>query len=202
MESTANRLNNFQKRLVHQLIRTEFPNLRSAGRLGFMQIFPYDIETEKAILKAKMETFDESLRRQTGIRYFVEGMVGGQNLELINPKEDYSQTGRISTWVDVERVKNDFEELRKRLQGRPTVLVGHNLFLDLVNFYQCFFGKLPDTVEDFGAKIHELFPLVIDTKYMASALQEDRAAKSGLEELDEALGKMRVPNIRELTLFF
>ena len=129
-------------------------------------------------------------------------MVGGERLELIDSKVDPLNVDGRPAWIDTEKVKRDFEALRKSLRVHKTVLVGHNLFLDLINFYRCFFGTLPDTVEEFQTKIHELFPLVIDTKYMASALHEGPLVRSGLDELDAALGKMKQPIISKSAPYF
>jgi poly(A)-specific ribonuclease len=38
-------------------------------------------------------------------------------------------------------------------------LVGHNLFTDLINLYDCFIGPLPNTAREFGVIIHEIFPM-------------------------------------------
>ena len=195
MRSAGTDLNNYQKRLIHQLVRSEFPHLRSTGRADFVQIIPYDSNAEKAILNAKMANFDERRKRQIGLRYFVEALVGAEKLEMIDSKMDPSKPVGTPAWINVDKVTREFEALRKSLQDHQTVLVGHNLFLDLVNFYKCFFGTLPDTIEEFQTTIHELFPLIIDTKYMASTQHEGPDARSGLEELDDVLGDMQIPVI-------
>ena len=82
---------------------------------------------------------------------------------------------------------------------KHTVLVGHNLFLDLVYFYSTFFGPLPDRVGDFQHIIAGLFPLIFDTKYLADTINNNSPLyKSSLEELDHELSKLPVPVIGRL----
>lgn len=38
-------------------------------------------------------------------------------------------------------------------------LVGHNLFTDLINMYECFIGPLPETAREFGQLVHKTFPM-------------------------------------------
>lgn len=49
----------------------------------------------------------------------------------------------------------------KRPDGRRTVLVGHNCFMDLLHLYNCFIGKLPHNVEDFAKLMSRSFPMCV-----------------------------------------
>ena len=54
-------------------------------------------------------------------------------------------------------------------------IVGHNMLLDLLHLYKAFYEPLPDSVDEFKQTIHSLFPVIYDTKLMASyfpSLQE------------------------------
>ena len=89
-----------------------------------------------------------------------------------------------------------FAEICKTLKEKRTVLVGHNLFLDLIYFYTFFFGPLPDRVEGFQKLISQLFPLVFDTKYLADKINDNSPLyKSSLQEIDQELSKLPVPII-------
>lgn len=85
-----------------------------------------------------------------------------------------------------------------RLKKNPPVLVGHNLFVDMVYLWQCFFGYLPERVEDFQSLLHHHFPLVIDTKYLATHDCGDINPIASLDELNESLTDIDKPDIGEL----
>ena len=183
-------LNNFQKALVHQYIRAEHPDLATYSRPGFVQIVAYDKAREDADQQHRDRIFEHRLVRQIGLRWLVEAIHGG-DLSRIDP---HSLTSPADTKSDAVAAKLNF--LRKQLRGHSTVLVGHNIFLDLIYFYACFFGPLPDRVEDFQHCIHQLFPRVIDTKYLAThSLDSPALARSSLEELDKELSKQQQPSI-------
>ncbi|OHE91221.1 hypothetical protein CORC01_13498 [Colletotrichum orchidophilum] len=73
----------------------------------------------------------------------------------------------LSTETLDDSVADALEKLETRLQTRRPVIVGHNQFMDLLFLYNTFIDDLPDTWEDFSAKIHELFPSILDTKLLA-----------------------------------
>ena len=183
-------LNNYQKRLVHQLVRAEHPDLVTISRPGFIQIVPFNQEREDLAKKDRNRYFEEKLSRQIGLRWIVEAMVGG-DLSPIDP-----QTLEYVVEDQSDEVVRSFNELRDQLKAKRTILVGHNVFLDLINFHKCFFGTLPDRVEDFQRIMHELFPVIIDTKYLATHNAVNPAlSRSALEDLDYELSKLPVPVI-------
>lgn len=77
------------------------------------------------------------------------------------------------------------------------MIVGHNLFTDLVYLYTTFVGPLPNDVEDFQDRIRGLFPIVIDTKYLATEGQDSMSAtmRKSLCELLEPFKKIHTPLI-------
>lgn len=183
-------LNNYQKRLVHQLVRAEHPDLVTISRPGFIQIVAYEKEREDNVQKDRTRYFEEKLGKQIGLRWVVEAMVGGDLSGIDAQTLDHTVEGQS------EAVTRAFNELRNELETKQTILVGHNVFLDLINFYRCFFGQLPDRVEDFQQTMHKLFPLIIDTKYIATHDAVNPAlSKSALEDLDNELSKLPVPVI-------
>ena len=194
MNSTDRGLNGYQKRLVHQLVRAEYPELVTISRPGFIQIVAYDKEREDAIRKSKLKIFEDRVARQVGLRWIVEAMAGG-NLDAIDPVSFIRPINGEPVWVDMKKVTAEFQELKDQLGHKRAVLVGHNVFMDLINFYKCFFGKLPDRLEDFLVIMHKLFPLIVDTKYMATHQSTDINVRSGLDELDTDLTNQHVPTI-------
>ncbi|KAL8948511.1 MAG: hypothetical protein Q9222_005314 [Ikaeria aurantiellina] len=156
-------LNGFQKRLVHQYIRAEHPDLVTISKPGFVQIVACDKEREDAEEERRNRTFEEKLIKQIGLRWLIEAIHGG-DLSALNQTHSAS-AGRIMP----EPLSTKYASLWKQLQGVSTTIVGHNLFSDLIYFYACFIGPLPDKIEDFQQTIHTLFPRIIDTKPLHEA---------------------------------
>ena len=201
-------LNGYQKRLVHQLVRAEFPDVVSVSKLDFVQLVPFDQKREEAQLQRKVAWFESNLARQVGMRWLAEAMC--PDVDKVLPKERVPPfaSGNLaalatSTYppidmTDEEREAHNlrFAELCKTLKAKRTVLCGHNLFLDLIYFYAFFFGPLPDRVEGFQRVISQLFPLVFDTKYLADKINDNSPLyKSSLQEIDQELSKLPVPII-------
>jgi poly(A)-specific ribonuclease len=99
--------------------------------------------------------------------------------------------------ADSRDVKDRFDRTHERLKTRQPVLVGHNMFTDLVYFYRSFVGPLPDTIEQFCGAIHELFPRIVDTKYLATHAEGDLNASPSLQEIAEKIEKQPLPVIGE-----
>lgn len=184
-------LNNYQKRLVHQLVQLEHPGFVTISRPGYIQIVAYSKEREDALQTSRMTAFEEKLKGQIGLRWIVEGLTGGDLAAI-------ESWNTLPTDPESKKVKSRFPRLFTRLRKHRTVLVGHNLFIDLVYFYACFIGKLPDQVELFQDAMHHIFPIIIDTKYLATHDNDNSPmSRSSLEELDEALSEHPVPLIGE-----
>ncbi|NWW65572.1 PNDC1 ribonuclease, partial [Ifrita kowaldi] len=53
-------------------------------------------------------------------------------------------------------------------------LVGHNMFMDLMHLHDKFYRPLPESYEEFKRNIHNLFPVIIDTKTVTKSVQKVR----------------------------
>jgi len=73
--------------------------------------------------------------------------------------------------------------------------VGHNVFGDLIHLYRCFVGQLPGTIEEFSAMVHQDFPVVCDTKYIATCECPCSSAASSLQVLSDTLKVLCHPRI-------
>lgn len=101
-----------------------------------------------------------------------------------------------SAFIDTSLKKLEIFNLTKALAAKSRILVGHNLFTDLIFLYHTFIGDLPPTVTEFQEKIHALFPMVIDTKYMATReTLTDSRQSSSLQDLHQDLKSQRIPDI-------
>jgi poly(A)-specific ribonuclease len=65
--------------------------------------------------------------------------------------------------------------------------------LDLVYIYRTFIGELPDTVEEFQEKIHRLWPMIVDTKYMSTHNCGDINPVSSLDQIASQLSSEPKP---------
>ncbi|KAF8455386.1 ribonuclease H-like domain-containing protein [Terfezia claveryi] len=157
-----NIMSNYQRYIVHQIVRTRFPKLISQGKESFVCV-TRQTEEQKSRKKAEAkDVFDEQLDIAIGLRHIID--------ELFEPK---------------------------RPDGRKIVLVGHNCFMDLLHLYNCFIGKLPEKVEEFAELMSKSFPILIDTKYLATYGDDSTTANSGstLSILDSLLRPQTNPKI-------
>ncbi|TKA82653.1 hypothetical protein B0A55_00759 [Friedmanniomyces simplex] len=60
-------LSRFEKRLVHQLVRAEYPELVSVSKRGFIQVIRYDKEREDKITADRKREMNERVNRQKGV---------------------------------------------------------------------------------------------------------------------------------------
>lgn len=187
-------LNSFQKRLVHQLIEVEYPSLVSIGKPTFVQIIAYNKDRENAIKEERVRRIQQRIQKQTGFRWVAEALAGGDLSDL----EPGCFMGIMLNAGSVESKYplNEFaERLKQKLKDHRPVLVGHNLFIDLVYFCRCFLGPLPDSVGDFKTMIHDLFPMLMDTKYLATHDCGSITPKSSLPEINDKLSSVKIPQI-------
>ncbi|NWR13689.1 PNDC1 ribonuclease, partial [Emberiza fucata] len=52
-------------------------------------------------------------------------------------------------------------------------LVGHNMLMDLMHLHDKFYRPLPESYEEFKRNIHNLFPVIIDTKTVTKSVQKE-----------------------------
>ncbi|CZR66890.1 related to poly(A)-specific ribonuclease [Phialocephala subalpina] len=191
--SPSGPLNGYQRRLVHQLIRNEFPGLRTFARNdgSFMQVEKLNLERELAYQKSRETAFLGKIARQTGMRWIFEALSGG-DLSGIDPDWFCKGLGL----KEINAVKEEFKEICEKLKNnKKRILVGHNLFTDLGFLYKTFIGTLPTSVKHFQEEIHDLFPFVIDTKYLATHGAKDMSPRSNLKELLTPFRKVHTPLI-------
>ena len=61
-----------------------------------------------------------------------------------------------------------FTQVVKMISQSGKLVVGHNMFLDLIHLTEQFLCPLPEQFEDFKATISGIFPRLVDTKVMAN----------------------------------
>jgi poly(A)-specific ribonuclease len=172
----------------------EYPSLVTISKHDFIQIIDYDEERERSIREQRVTRVQERAWKQRGFRWVAEALAGGDltNLDsgcFINIMASSAAVGPNYP------LKEFSDKLKQRLKENRPVLVGHNLFSDLIYFCRCFFGPLPRKVEEFQSMAHELFPVLMDTKYMATHNCGSINPKSSLAELNDNLAKKAIPKI-------
>jgi poly(A)-specific ribonuclease len=188
-------LTGFDKRLIHQLVRNEFAELVTISRRQSILIKKMDVERELKIRKDKYKRLKKKIYVQTGFRWVIEAMTGGplSQIDLTwfarNP-----DTGAPSYYDNVA-CEARFHRACDKLKRKRPVLVGHNCFTDLIYLYSTFIGKLPETVGEFGLRIHDLFPVIVDTKYMFTHNCGNLNPASSLDSIEESLRTQQTPRI-------
>ncbi|XP_065208665.1 poly(A)-specific ribonuclease PARN-like isoform X2 [Planococcus citri] len=88
-----------------------------------------------------------------------------------------AQKGKSKIEQDKENFEKDLNELKdafgfskiiKYISDRKKLIVGHNMVLDICHIINRFCLPLPPSYTEFKEIVHQLFPKVIDTKYMCS----------------------------------
>jgi poly(A)-specific ribonuclease len=195
-QETGGDLTGFDKRLIHQLIRNEFPELVSIGRRQSIFIKPMDEERELQVRKEKYKRFKKKIYAQTGFRWVIEAMAKGSlaKIDLMWFTRD-PKTG-AARYYEPDAYEARYHRVVDKLKRKSPVLVGHNCFTDLIYLYATFIGKLPDKVTEFQERIHDLFPCVVDTKYMFTHNCGNMNPASSLDSIEEGLRIQQIPKTK------
>lgn len=113
----------------------------------------------------------------------------------LNPKWFCTNENGEPTFTALETINKNIQEVKEALKSKLRVLVGHNLFNDLIFLYRTFVGTLPHEVSEFSHLIHELFPQVYDTKYMATQEGSSTQSNSSLRDIRDGLQLQQKPII-------
>ncbi|KAH8595038.1 ribonuclease H-like domain-containing protein [Bisporella sp. PMI_857] len=188
-------LNGLQRRLVHQLLANEFPTFKahSKDKGAWMQVRPIIAAQEAEEETRDQEKFRRKISRQIGLRWVIEALING-NLDGI-PVDWFYDNHSEDPRRQKAAVDELFDSLKTRLKKKKHIIVGHNLFADLGFLYSTFIGALPPTVTEFQKVIHEVFPVVMDTKYIATANHDSMSSQGKLMDLLRPLQKVNGPMI-------
>lgn len=179
---------------VHQLVRAEFRDLVTMGRSECIRIVCYDELREEDHKRRVKHRVKENIAKQTGFRWILEAMAADGDLHQADPRCFGRHTSNY-IMAEVSNSQERFDRAHDRLHKQKPVLVGHNMFTDLVYFYRTFVGQLPDTLEEFCAELHRLFPRIVDTKFLATHAEGDLNASPNLQEVAEKLVEQPLPDI-------
>jgi poly(A)-specific ribonuclease len=192
-------LSRFEKRLVHQLVRAEYPDLVTISKRGFIQIVRFNKAREDKISAERQRELEERIARQKGFHWLMEALQGNnftgksRTIDLREIAKD-PETGEPIV-ADFEYYKSRIDRAQSLLRNNPRIIVGHNCFLDLIYIYNTFIGALPDTVEEFQQKLHAAWPVIVDTKYMSTHNCGDISPVSSLEQIAHQLSQEKKPAV-------
>uniref|UniRef100_A0A8C8SEC8 PARN like, ribonuclease domain containing 1 n=1 Tax=Pelusios castaneus TaxID=367368 RepID=A0A8C8SEC8_9SAUR len=71
-----------------------------------------------------------------------------------------------------------FTNLFKVLVEAKKPVVGHNMLMDLLHLHDKFYKPLPESYEEFKRNIHNLFPVLIDTKNVTKSIWKVRCGSN------------------------
>lgn len=142
-QALAPAISRFEKRLVHQLVRAEYPDLVSMGRQDCVRIINFDSVREAENIRRIKNRVKEQIIRQTGFRWVFEALVHGGPVNRAGPLYVTRSPTEISMPTDADDIKVRYDRAVERLRTKTPVLVGHNMFTDIVYFYRTFVGELP-----------------------------------------------------------
>jgi len=165
-------LNGYQRRLVHQIVQNEFPAMKTQGMGHFIQITNPTSAQQASQKTLEAEYRERDLARAIGFRWIIDGIMGR---DLSKLPDDYllpALPRTVSAAEGEKPVKAFLGDLNSKLRSRRKVLVGHNCMTDIMFLYKMAIGELPEKLEDFKDKIHDMFPAIIDTKFLSSCFSE------------------------------
>jgi CAF1 family ribonuclease len=187
-------LSRYQIRLVHQIVRNEYPTLKTTGKGHFIQITPFDDARDMNEKLQQARYRERDISRAIEFRWLIEAICGGDITRM--PSEYFINalpSGVNPTDGEGGALRKFIDDLQRQLNSRRRILVGHNCFMDLIYLYRCFIGELPPRLEDFQELIREMFPAVVDTKYIASFGESWQS--TSLQEVEEKLPTEGVPRV-------
>ncbi|GBG31511.1 PolyA-specific ribonuclease PARN [Hondaea fermentalgiana] len=108
---------------------------------------------------------------------FSEDNVGNHRSEAL--RLTYSGSASSAAATERKRITESMEKDRLELEANVGLtrvfecirdakkpFIGHNCFLDMSHIFAKFFGTPPERFEDFRANLHEIFPMLADTKHV------------------------------------
>lgn len=130
------------------------------------------------------------------LRRLLETSQMAENLEIKN-KLDPNRNETILTVSFIDKAAKEdkqekaltnaigFFEVLEHVIVNKKPIVGHNLFLDLIQIMNQFIEPLSDDYNSFKETIHSLFPHIYDTKYVAHAILDPETLTRNQSKLED-----------------
>lgn len=194
LSGTIRDLSGYDRRLIHQLIRAEYPQLITLSRNGTITIRIKNQDRENEHQARRLEKAKSTVRRHIGFRHIIDALCGHDigSLECYQTaKRSFNRPDSPSSDSNEAHPAHDTAKQYTRvvaaLKHKRPVIVGHNIINDLIYLHAAFLLPLPDTAAAFAESIHAYFPLIIDTKFMATYNNSSMNPTSGLAKLEQDL---------------
>ncbi|ROW12430.1 hypothetical protein VMCG_00752 [Cytospora schulzeri] len=191
------RLNNLQKRLIHQLVEANFKDCRAYSRAGstYMEVMELEAKEQpvSGLFKAQRK---QAVVRQTGLRFLWDAICGRLFANKIDTELIVGEDP-----VNMIQLRKDMKEYERRLRNRSPVYVGHNLLWDLCFLHRAFVGPLPEKLEDFRAIMRERLPRIVDTKYLFTRGGHEMLPDQNLAECFATVKGEEYPAVRPDPLY-
>jgi poly(A)-specific ribonuclease len=196
LSGAVRELSGFDRRLVHQLIRAEYPQLITMSRSGIMTIRIKNQDREAEHQARRLDRSKAQVRNHIGFRHVIDALCGQDigDLECYKaaksssiPFLESSSSSPDDSRLDAFQSARQHLRIIEALQKRRPAIVGHNVLNDLIYLHHAFINPLPDSVAEFASSVHSYFPIVVDTKYMATYKDSSMNPTSSLAKLDEEL---------------
>lgn len=177
------RFSRIQKRLIHQIVDTNFFENRVHSKQGSMCM-----EVSLANTKAEknngriLTQRSQALMKLTGFRFIWDALSGEPFASSIDPE---AIVGQDSNAIIALRAR--LLACEAKLHRRRPIVVAHNALHDLCFLFQTFNGKLPATVREFQELVRSKLGKLVDTKYLFTRGDHEMMPDRNLEECFHAV---------------
>ena len=123
MPGIPSTLNRYQIRLTHQIVRNEYPGLKTTGMGHFVQVTN---PTEDQQASAKLiiaQARENDIGKAVGFRWLMEALFGGN---ITNMPAELFVAGSPGVDMKNQSPKLFLSDLQERLRNKRRGLVGHN----------------------------------------------------------------------------
>ncbi|ROW17510.1 hypothetical protein VPNG_00923 [Cytospora leucostoma] len=191
------RLNHLQKRLIFQLVETDFKDYRAYSRAGsaYMEIMEVDVKEQRVPGRIKAQR-KQAVVKQTGLRFLWDAICGRLFADKIDPDLVVGEDP-----AKIIQLRKDLKEYERRLRNQSPIFVGHNLLWDLCFLHTTFVGSLPESIDDFRAILRERLPRIVDTKYLFTRGGHEMLPDQNLAECFAAVKTEKFPVVRQDPLY-
>ncbi|XP_065055422.1 pre-piRNA 3'-exonuclease trimmer-like [Rhopilema esculentum] len=103
--------------------------------------------------------------------------------KVVLTKSDDVEKVRKSYNAEFERIfqiEIGFSRVFKKISSSRKPIVGHNCLTDLLFMFEKFHKSLPDNYKDFKKELHNLFPVIFDTKMISFCLRKTMRDETAL----------------------